>query len=338
MAATHYLSQEEADALLDGVTGETPVTPEEAPLDGVRSYDIASQERIVRGRMPTLEIVNERFARNLRVGLFNFMRRNPEISVGPVRVLKYSAFLRDIVVPTNINIVQMKPLRGSGLVIFDPKLVFTVIDSLFGGSGRFHTNIEGRDFTMTEQRIISRLLEVALIEYTKAWSGVYSLAFEYARSEMHTQFANIATPSEIVVTTSFSIELGDSGGEMFICMPYSSLEPIRDLLNTSLQGDTQEPDKRWLSMLTKQVQAAEIELTAELAHSQATVEQLLRLSVGDFIEFDLTPSIITKVDGVPLFDADYGIVNGHYGIKINKFLTSPQDTPRGNITPGANHA
>jgi len=338
MADTHYLSQEEADALLDGVTGESHVTAEEAPVGGVRSYDIASQERIVRGRMPTLEIINERFARNLRVGLFNFMRRNPEISVGPVRVLKYSAFLRDIVVPTNINIMQMRPLRGNGLLIFDPKLVFTVIDSLFGGSGRFHTAIEGRDFTMTEQRIIQRLLEVAFTEYTKAWSTVYPLTFEYARSEMHTQFANIATPSEIVVTTSFSIELGDSGGEMFICMPYSSLEPIRDLLYTSLQGDTHEPDKRWLNMLTKQVQAAEIELTAELAHSQATVEQLLRLSVGDFIEFDLEPSIVTKVDGVPLFDADYGVVNGHYAIKINEFLTSPQDTSRENTTAGADHA
>jgi len=338
MADTHYLSQEEADALLDGVTGESHVTAEEAPVGGVRSYDIASQERIVRGRMPTLEIINERFARNLRVGLFNFMRRNPEISVGPVRVLKYSAFLRDIVVPTNINIMQMRPLRGNGLLIFDPKLVFTVIDSLFGGSGRFHTAIEGRDFTMTEQRIIQRLLEVAFTEYTKAWSTVYPLTFEYARSAMHTQFANIATPSEIVVTTSFSIELGDSGGEMFICMPYSSLEPIRDLLYTSLQGDTHEPDKRWLNMLTKQVQAAEIELTAELAHSQATVEQLLRLSVGDFIEFDLEPSIVTKVDGVPLFDADYGVVNGHYAIKINEFLTSPQDTSRENTTAGADHA
>ena len=250
MAAEQFLSQDEVDALLEGVTGEGPAIAADPSEGGVRTYDLANQERIVRGRMPTLEIINERFARNLRVGLFNFMRRSPEVSVGPVRVLKYSAFLRDIVVPTNINIVQLRPLRGNGLFIFDPKLVFTVIDSLFGGSGRFHTNIEGRDFTLTEQRIIHRLLEVAFTEYQKAWAGIYPMNFEYARSEMHTQFANVATPSEIVVTTSFSIELGDSGGEMFICMPYSSLEPIRDLLYTSLQGDTQEPDKRWLTMLT----------------------------------------------------------------------------------------
>ncbi len=334
MAAEQYLSQDEVDALLDGVADESQPAAADTPESGAQAYDLANQARVVRGRMPTLEIINERFVRNLRVGIYNFMRRTPEISVGPVRVLKYSAFLRDIVVPTNINIVQLKPLRGNGLFIFDPKLVFTVIDSLFGGSGRFHTNIEGRDFTQTEQRIIHRLLDVTFVEYRKAWASVYPMNFEYTRSEMHTQFANVAKPSDTVVTTTFSIELGDSSGEMFICMPYSSLEPIRELLCNSLQDDTQEPDKRWLTMLTRQVQAAEIELTAELAHSQATVEQLLRLNVGDFIEFDLQPSIVTKVDGVPLFDADYGVVNGHYAVKINEFLTASQED---NLA-GANHA
>ena len=325
MAIEQFLSQDEVNALLEDVTGESQSTPVEAPQTGVRSYDLANQERIVRGRMPTLEIINERFARNMTAGLFEFMRRSPEVSVGPVRVLKYSAFLRDLGVPSNINIVHLRPLRGNGLFIFDPKLVFSVIDSLFGGSGRFHTRIEGRDFTATEQRIILRLLEVTFAQYQKAWAGVFPMQFEYIRSEMHTQFANIATPSEIVVATSFTIELGDSGGEMFICMPYSSVEPIRDLLSTSLQGDSQEPDKRWLHMLTKQVQVAEIELTAELAHTQATVGELFNLNVGDFIEFDLEPTIVTKVDGVPLFEAEYGVVNGHYAVKINQFLNAPHE-------------
>ena len=328
-----FLSQDEVDALLEGVTGESQIPENEVPADGVRSYDLASQERIVRGRMPTLEIINDRFARNLRVGLFNFMRRSPEISVGAVRVVKYSAFLRDVAVPTNINVVGLRPLRGNGLFIFDPKLVFTVIDNLFGGSGKFQTRIEGRDFTLTEQRIIQRLLDVVFVEYQKAWANVYPLTFEYVRSEMHTQFANVATPSEIVVTTSFSIEIGDAGGEMFICMPYSSLEPIRDLLYTSLQGDAQEPDKRWLSMLTRQVQSAEVELTAELAQTEATVGQLLHMAPGDFIELDLMPTITTKVDGVPLFEGKYGVVNGRYAVKISEFLNVPQDA---NFS-GANH-
>jgi flagellar motor switch protein FliM len=224
-------------------------------------------------------------------------------------------------VPTNINIMQIRPLRGNSLFIFDPKLVFTVIDNLFGGSGKFQTRIEGRDFTITEQRIIQRMLEVVYGEYEKAWAGVYPLKFEYARSEVHTQFANIATPSEIVVTTSFTIDLGESSGEMFICIPYATLEPIRDMLYTSLQGDSQEPDKRWLSMLKRQVQIAELELVAELATTTATVSQLLRMSPGDFIELDMIPTVPVKVSGVPLLEGRYGVMNGHYAIKVEQFLS-----------------
>ncbi|MFO0464440.1 MAG: flagellar motor switch protein FliM, partial [Burkholderiales bacterium] len=218
-AQQQFLSQDEVDALLDGMNGTSKDETTDAPAAGIREYDIANQERIVRGRMPALEIINERFARNFRIGLFNFMRRSPELAVGQVRVLKYSAFLRDVVVPTNINIVSVRPLRGSGLIILDPKLVFTVIDSMFGGNGRFHTRIEGREFTATEQRIIQKLLEVVTTEYAKAWQGVYPLQLEYQRSEMHTQFANIATPSEIMVTTKFTLEIGEAGGEVYICIP-----------------------------------------------------------------------------------------------------------------------
>jgi len=194
MMTGQFLSQDEVDALLEGANapGESP---SHEAADGVRPYDLATQERIVRGRMPTLELVHERFARNLRVGLFNFMRRNPEISVGPVKVQKYSAFLREIVIPTNINVMHVKPLRGSGLLICEPQLVFAVVDSLFGGDGRLHSRIEGRDFSATEQRIIERMLEVICTEYRKAWSGVHPIELEYTRSEMQPQFANIATPS-----------------------------------------------------------------------------------------------------------------------------------------------
>jgi flagellar motor switch protein FliM len=166
------LSQDEVDALLQGITGESQKLEEEEVQHGsIRNYDIASQERIVRGRMPTMEIINERFARNIRIGLFNFIRKSPEISIGGIKVQKYSAFLREIVVPTNFNIVSVRPLRGSGLVVCDPTLVFAVIDSLFGGAGKFHTRIEGRDFSPTEQRIITRLVDVVTDEYKKAWHG-----------------------------------------------------------------------------------------------------------------------------------------------------------------------
>jgi len=316
-----FLSQEEVDALLEGVTGESQKLVEEVHEQGeVRSYNISSQERIVRGRMPTMEIVNERFARNLRVGLFNFIRRSPEISVGPVTVQRYSAFLRELAVPTNFNIVAIRPLRGSGLVVCEPALVFGVIDTLYGGIGKFQARIEGRDFSATEQRVINRLVDVITQEYKNAWKGIYPLELEYQRSEMQPQFANIATPSEIVIATSFQLEIGEITGAIHFCMPYATLEPIRDVLYSSTQGDSIEVDRRWVNVLTQEIQAAEITLVAELARADATIEQLLAMKVGDFIELDRQPRIQVTVDGVPVFECQYGTHNAKYAIRIDKSL------------------
>lgn len=316
------LSQDEVDALLQGITGESQkLEQEEAPTTGVREYDLASQERIVRGRMPTMEVINERFARNIRIGIFNFIRKSPEVAIGGIKVQKFSAFLREIVVPTNFNIVNVKPLRGSGLIVCDPSLVFAVIDSLFGGIGKFHTRIEGRDFSPTELRVILRLIEVITAEYKKAWTGVYPVELEYQRSEMQPQFASIATPSEIVVATSFTLEIGETTGTVHFCIPYSTLEPIRDTLYSTVQGDSAEPDRRWVKLLTHQIQSAEVELVAELAQAGATVEQLLAFKPGDFVELDLNPMIKAKVSGVPVFDAHYGTSNNKYAIKIDRLLT-----------------
>ncbi len=316
-----FLSQEEVDALLEGVTGESQKTVEEAAEHGeVRSYNISSQERIVRGRMPTMEIVNERFARNLRVGLFNFIRRSPEISVGPVAVQRYSAFLRELAVPTNFNIVAIRPLRGSGLIVCEPALVFGVIDTLYGGIGKFQTRIEGRDFSATEQRVINRLVDVITTEYKKAWKGIYPLELDYQRSEMQPQFANIATPSEIVIATSFQLEIGDITGAIHFCFPYSTLEPIRDVLYSSTQGDSIEVDRRWVNVLTREIQAAEVTLVAELARADATVEQLLGMKKGDFIELDRASRIQATVDGVPIFECQYGTHNSKYALRIEKAL------------------
>ncbi len=317
------LSQDEVDALLQGITGDTPeVDSVDVEQDGVRDYDISSQERIVRGRMPTLEIINERFARNIRAGLFDFIRKSPEVSIGGIKVQKYSAFLREIVVPTSFNIVNVRPLRGSGMIVCDPNLIFAVIDALFGGDGKSQTRIEGRDFSATEQRIIGRLVGVVTEQYAKAWIGVYPLELEYQRSEMQPQFANIATPNEVVIATSFTLEIGETSGTIHFCIPYSTLEPIRDVLYSPIQGDGMEPDRRWVNLMKEQIQAAEVELVAELAHAPATVEQLLSFKPGDFIELDLSPDIECKVAGVPILACHYGTANGKYALKVDQLLTS----------------
>lgn len=317
-----FLSQDEVDALLQGVTGKSQKNTPEQDTAGIRPYNLATQERIVRGRMPTLEIINERFARLLRIGLFNFMRRTAEITVGPIRVVKYSEFVRNLVVPTNLNLVQAKPLRGTALFIFDPSLVFLVIDNLFGSDGRYHSRVEGRDFTPTEHRIIQRMLEVVFEDYEKAWMQVYPLKFEFIRSEMNTQFANIATPNEVTVATTFNIEFGSSGGEFHVCMPYAMIEPIRDLLYNSLNGETLEGDKRWVRMLSRQIKHAEIELVANLGQIPVTLSHVLKMKAGDIIAFDIPPSLVAEADNVPVMECKYGVFNGQYALKVDKMLNT----------------
>lgn len=325
--AGDFLSQEEVDALLKGVTGETD-EPESTPSEGagVRSYNIGTQERIVRGRMPTLELINERFARYLRIGMFNYMHRNTEISVGPIRVQKYSEFIRNLVVPTNLNLVAAKPLRGTALFVFDPNLVFLVVDNMFGGDGRFHSRVEGRDFTPTEQRIIQGLLGVVFAEYSRSWKPVFDINFEYIRSEMNSQFANIATPSEIVISTTFTLEFGGATADMHICFPYSMIEPIRDLLYSTMQSDQLSSDKRWISTLRKQLQGAEVELVAQLGSSSITLGQILKLRAGDVVPLTIPEHLTVEVDGVALMECSYGQQNGQYALKVQRFIPTESST------------
>jgi flagellar motor switch protein FliM len=317
------LSQDEVDALLQGISsdGDEAAAVAEATT-ALRAYDLSGQERIVRGRMPNLEIVNERFARNLRNGLFQLLRKNAEISTGEVKVHKYSVFLREIAVPTSLSVVSVQPLRGNGLVVCDPALVFAAVDSLFGGNGKHRTRIEGRDFSPTEQRVIRRLVDVVTSEYARAWAGTYPLELAYLRSEMLPQFATIATPSEVVVSTSFELEIGDMSGSVHVCIPYATLEPIRDVLFSSVQIDNVAEDGRWVSLMKDQIREARVELVVELAHAPATVEQLLGMAPGDFIELDLKRGIQAKVAGVPVLACNYGVSNGKYALKVEQLLAS----------------
>lgn len=326
--AQDFLSQEEVDALLKGVTGESDEqdTGDEG-ADGIRPYNLATQERIVRGRMPTMELINERFARYLRIGLFNYMHRNVEVSVGPIKVQKFSEFVRNLVVPTNLNLFTSKPLRGTALVVLDPNLVFLVVDNLFGGDGRFHTRVEGRDFTLTEQRIIQGLLKVTFEEYAKAWAPVQKLDFEYVRSEMNPQFANIATPAEVVVAASFTLEFGGSQAEMHFCFPYSMLEPIRETLYSTMQSDHITQDNRWVSMMGKQLQSAEVMLVARLGNAKVTLGDIVNMKPGDVIPLNIPETIQAEVDGIPFMECRYGVQRGQYALKIERFLAQEEDTP-----------
>ncbi|HEX7387898.1 MAG TPA: flagellar motor switch protein FliM [Castellaniella sp.] len=331
MPYSSMLSQDEVDALLAGVTGEE--SPEHAAAapdkNGVRPYDLGSPDRVARNRMHTLELINERFARRLRSMFFGFMRRNADITVNAIRVQKYADFERNLPVPSNLNMVALKPLRGTGLFTFDPNLVFLVIDSLFGGHGRYAMRVEGRDFTNTEQRIIRRLLTLTLECYAEGWASIYPIQSEYIRSEMHTKFASISSANDTVVVSTFSIELGSSGGKLNICLPYSMLEPIRDLLTRPLQQEAADAiDQRWTQQLSREVRSAEVELAVEFARIETSVSELVHLSVGDVLPIEIPPALTACANGVPVLECGYGTFNNHYALRVVKTLSaSPISDP-----------
>jgi flagellar motor switch protein FliM len=321
MSANDLLSQEEIDALLHGVdNGDVSTESDVAESGGVNSYDFTSQDRIVRGRLPTLEMINERFARLFRTSLFNMLRRTADLAVSGIQMQKFSEFVHSLFVPTSLNMVKVPPLRGKALFVIDPKLVFSVVDNYFGGSGRFHTKIEGRDFTPTENRVIQLLLKRAFDDLGQAWRPVFQVNFEYSGSEVNPQFANIVSPSEVVVVTSFHVDLESGGGDFHVCMPYSMLEPIRELLDAGVQSDRGERDERWEHSLRDEILAAQVELTSTLAEVEMSMKQLAGLQAGDIIPFDMPEEVEVEAAEVPIFKARLGVSDGSYSLKVSRWL------------------
>src|SRR5262245_16955668 len=280
MSGNDVLSQEEIDALLHGVDSGSVKTDEAALPGEVRQFDFTNQVRIVRGRMPTLEMISERFARLFRTSLFNMLRRAPEVAVAPIRMQKFSEYVHSLHVPTSLNLVRVLPLRGTALVVLEPKFVFAVVDNFFGGSGRF-AKIEGREFTATESRVINMLLKHIFADTKEAWATVARLDIEYLNSEINPHFANIVSPTEIVVVTSFHIELDGGGGDVHFTMPYSMIEPLREQLDAGVASDRVEHDERWALALKEEIEDAEVELTTVLGRGRITMQQLLEMKPGD---------------------------------------------------------
>jgi flagellar motor switch protein FliM len=323
MSANDLLSQEEIDALLHGVdSGDVATETDMSEEGGTVTYDFTSQDRIVRGRLPTLEMINERFARLFRTSLFNMLRRTADLSVSGIQMQKFSEFVHSLFVPTSLNMIRMPPLRGKGLFVFDPKLVFSVVDNYFGGSGRFHTKIEGRDFTPTENRVVQLLLNSAFKDMKAAWKPVFSVEFEYSGSEVNPQFANIVSPSEVVVVTSFHVDLENGGGDFHVCLPYSMLEPIRELLDAGVQSDRGERDERWERSLKEEIMSAKVELCSSLTEVQMSLKELAALQVGDVIPIEMPEEVEVDASEVPIFRAKLGVSDGSYALKISEWIAT----------------
>ncbi len=311
------LSQDEIDALLDGVEGGAVATGNDEPLprDAVLSYDFTQQDRIVRGRLPTLEMVNDRFARFFRTGIFNVLRKTCEVSVLGVKMVKFAEYVHGLALPSNLNMVRIKPLRGNALVVFEPRLVFTVIDNFFGGDGRFHARIEGRDFTPTENRVIQIMLGELFTAMSEAWSPVLAMEFEYLSSEINPQFANIVSPTETVVVSRFRVELDGGGGEIHLTLPYAMVEPLRTVLDAGVQSDRVDGDGRWAELLHQEILDAEVDVSSLLLEARMNIGEFLHLRPGDVIPVQLPELVTVYAEDVPVFRGCYGQSNGRNAIR-----------------------
>lgn len=317
MATADVLSQDEIDALLHGVDDGDVDTEGEDLNDGTaRSFDFNSQERIVRGRLPTLEMINERFARYFRVSMFNLLRRQVEISVSGVQMMKFAEYVHSLYVPTSLNMIKVDPLKGTALFVIDPKLVFIVVDNFFGGEGRFYNKIEGREFTPTEQRVISILLEQIFKDLESAWKPIKPLKMQYQSSEVNPHLANIVSPTEVIVVSTFRLDLEGGGGDLHVTMPYSMVEPIRDLLDAGVQSDVSEIDERWRMSLRDEIFEAKVEIKSQLAEIEINLSDLNKLKVGDIIPFDMPDRVVLDAEDIPLFRGELGVSRGNAAIKV----------------------
>lgn len=313
------LSQEEIDALLHGVDEGDIETESDIEPGGIKTYDLTSQDRIVRGRMPTLEMINERFARYTRISMFNLLRRTADVSVGGIQIQKFGEYVHTLYVPTSLNMVKFRPLRGTALIILDAKLVFKLVDNFFGGDGR-HAKIEGREFTPTELRVVQIVLNQAFVDLTEAWKAVMTIDFEYVNSEVNPSMANIVSPSEVVVVSTFHVELDGGGGELHITIPYSTIEPIREMLDAGLQTDSDELDDRWINALREDIMDARVDLECDVVRREITLRDVLALEAGDVVPIEMPEYQVITANGIPMFRSQLGQCNGNLALKVNEII------------------
>ena len=318
------LSQDEIDALLHGVDDVEEEEVSEAEVDSnALEYDFSSQDRIVRGRMPTLEIVNERFARHMRVSLFNMMRRSAEVSINGIQMIKFGEYIHTLFVPTSLNMVRFRPLKGTGLITMEARLVFILVDNFFGGDGRYHAKIEGREFTPTERRIIQMLLKLIFEDYKEAWAPVMDVSFEYLDSEVNPAMANIVSPTEVVVISSFHIELDGGGGDFHVSLPYSMLEPIRELLDAGVQSDKEDTDFRWSKALRDEIMDVKVNLSTHMLEFDVPLHEMMELKAGDILPIEMPEHITVLIEDLPTFRAKLGRSRDNVALKIVEKIERP---------------
>ncbi|MBI5491396.1 MAG: flagellar motor switch protein FliM [Deltaproteobacteria bacterium] len=323
--AEQILTQVEVDALLKGLSNGDIKTEAERQEEkgGIRPFDFSSQERTVRGRMPALEMINEKFCRSARALLFNLLRKSVDISPEGVKAEKYEEFLRNLQVPSSLNVFQINGLRGQGVLALDPNLVFLIVDSYFGGDGRFHTRIEGRDFTNVEQAVVRKVVDIIFQEMNEIWRTVHQVDFKLVRSEMNPQFVNIMGHTEPVIVSTFKMDIESLSNKFFFCIPFSSLEPIRDKLCGIQKVDFNEAvDRKWSASLLEQFGNVPLAVSGEMGEAHISVSELLNLKAGDIIQLDrkIREPLTLSIEGIPKLVARPGVMDNNYALKVQSAI------------------
>ena len=325
------LSQEEVDALLQGVASDDVAgekdDEEEYDPEEIVSFDLTAQDRIIRGRMPTLEIIHDRFVRLFRLTLSNALRRVVDINVRSTELIKFGEFIKTLPVPTSMNLFRMTPLRGNAMMVFETRLVFTLVEMFFGGNGDVEAKAEGRDFTEIESRMIKRVIISGLEDLQTSWRPVFPAQVNYVRSEVNPQFVSIVPHSEIVVVVTFDIEIGRAPMSIIVCVPYSMIEPIRTRLNAGFQSEQDEKDNTWSNRFKQNLQKVDVELIAKLGEMNISVRDFLNLQKNDvlYLEHETKSPISIEVNGVKKFTGFQGSYKGHKAINIDELIYQPPD-------------
>ncbi|MBP6218897.1 MAG: flagellar motor switch protein FliM [Oligoflexales bacterium] len=322
------LSQNEVDALLSAVSdSKVGSGPEgDAGGAGIVQYDLANQDRIIRGRLPTLDIIHDRFIRLFRVTLSNGLRKMANLSVNSTGPLKFSEFMNSLPLPSCLNILRLDPLRGAAILVIESKLLYALVDSFFGGNDVPYTKIEGKDFTQIEIKIAKRVVLSALDDLEKAWEPVYPLKVSYSRTEINPQFVAVVPPSDVVIATTFDVELEKVSGTIKIVIPYATLEPIKSKLSVGFQSEQLEVDYIWINRIKEKIMETAVNVLVRLGDADISSKDLLNLQVGDIIQLDkeATSPLILEIEGVPKFRCLPGVLKGQRAVRIIEQLPNPR--------------
>jgi flagellar motor switch protein FliM len=301
----------------DAVWGESSggsTDPEVTP------YDLTNQDRVIRGRMPTLDIIYERFIRLYRMSLSNSLRKIATISIISTDLLKFGEFVNTLPIPSCMCIMRFESLRGPALLVFESKLAYALVDSFFGGTDRPYTKIEGKEFTRIELSIMRKVMDLAIRDLEEAWAPVHKADISFLRTEVNPQFVGVVPPSDVIISTTFEVELENASGTIALVIPYSTIEPIKNKLNQSFQTESDRVDKEWTEKMEEHLRNAEVNILVNLGNANITVGDLVNLNVGDIIPLsqDADGELEVLIENVPKMKCFFGISRGNRAVQVTK--------------------